>query len=427
MMKKNRACDGGGLRTHYSPIRRNNSTLTRFHSYINRIPNISKKCPNNNKTNTIIDKPILNNQKKNQTIVYESINCQYLKHPLEKISYNYKYDINLEASEKDKLNKSFSRINPNYMQDKLKLLEQQTINDKVQHITNLQRFAIKSLSLQKIKNPSQKEILQKRNELSYNPLLSYVDKHPLQTKTLNNYYYNEKLIRRNNINLYNKPRKAIEDYFHKCQYQFPELLTMNNITHTKPNYIFPEKEKKRFELEIKDEICKNYEKMKNKKRKKYIEDKINKKILNKIDSEYANILQKQKESEKNKQKDMIIDNDILNSYNKYVKSHLHDGEREFLKSIREKMDEEDKNRKNLEKVEKMKVLENFKEWNDMSKKIDEKKKIERLKEKRIWRNYSENFEIQYNKYKKLNNNNNNTDCRIKRIQYIRGKIQNNIN
>ena len=68
--------------------------------------------------------------------------------------------------------------------------------------------------------------------------------------------------------------------------------------------------------------------------------------MNKIDSEYANILQKQKESEKNKQKDMIIDNDILNSYNKYVKSHLHDGEREFLKSIREKMDEEDKNRRN---------------------------------------------------------------------------------
>ena len=66
-------------------------------------------------------------------------------------------------------------MNPFYFQDKIQLIEKDNINAKIKNRTYLQREAIRNLSLHKIKNPSQKEKLQKLNEYSMNTLALATD------------------------------------------------------------------------------------------------------------------------------------------------------------------------------------------------------------------------------------------------------------
>ena len=389
------------LRTHYSPIKRKKNTLTHYKSYKSYLNN----CSYNNKNNLDINRNPLYTEiipSKNKTPYKTQINgC--VNYPNYNYNYHYrKNNLNLNISEKEKLNKSFNRINPFYFQDKVQLIEKEKINEKVKNRILLQREAIKNLSLNKLKNPSEKEKLQKINEFSNNPMISYESKPPFQIKTLNNYYYNEYLTK-NNINLYTKPRKEIEDYYNKCQYQTPISIDNGNIIHTKPNYIFPNYEKnKEIGQKVKEELDKQVKNKNIKNRRRYIEDKKNRKIMNKIYNDYESFLKKKEKEEKlNKEKEMIIDNNLLENYKRYEKKHLHDGEKEYMDKIKNKIEEEDYQRKCEEKQEKLKTIKNLREWSEINKKIKENKKKEKVRENIIWRNYSEVFLIKCKHGKEL--------------------------
>lgn len=383
------------LRTHYSPIKRKRNTLTHYKScksYLNNDTyNLKKKL--NINTNHLYTEII---PVKNKTS-YKTLFNEYTNYP--NCNYNYHYknnNINLKISEKEKLNKSFNRVNPYYFQDKVQLLEKDKINEKVKNRIYLQREAIKQLSLNKLKYPSEKEKLQKINEFSQNPMISYDSKPPFQVKTLNNYYFNEYLTKKNNnINLYIKPRKEIEDYYNKCQYQTPINFDNGNIIHTKPNYIFPNYEKnKKNGQKMREELDKQIENKINKKRKKNNEDEKNRRYMDAIYGEYEIFLKKKEREEKlNKEKEIIIDNNLLKNYKIYEKNNLHDGEKEYMNKIKKKMDEEDFQKKLEEKQEKLKTMKNLREWSEINKKIKENKNKEKNREKIIWRNYSEIYII----------------------------------
>ena len=383
------------LRTHYSPIRRNKNYINNYQSYT------KNKCYDNKKSlniNTnLISTEIYPSKNKtpNKILVNKSSNFPYN-------NYHYKKkNINLGVSEKDDLNNSFSKINPYYFQDKVQSIEKDQINNKVKNRIHLQREAIKQLSLHKIRHPSQKEKLQKINEFSSNPMVSYENKHPFYKKTLDKYYYNENLIKKN-LNLYDKPRKEIEDYYNICQYQTPANINIDSITHTKPNYIYPNYGKNKNDKKIKEELDKQVENKINKKRNKFIEEKTNGIFINKMYNDYEVFLKnKEKEEKLNKQKEINIDNDILDNYKQYEKKHLHDGEKDYMIRIRKKMEEEDFQRKYEEKHEKLKTMKNLREWCEINEKIKENKNNENIREKRIWKNYSEIYIIKCRHGKEL--------------------------
>lgn len=379
------------LRTHYSPINRKNSNLTHYKSCKSYYNN---PCYNHKKALNINTNPLYTEifPSKN-TSPYKTLCNECINYPYNNYHYQKK-NINLDISEKEKLNNSFNRINPFYFKDKVDLIEKEKTNEKVKNQILIQREAIKQLSINKLKNPSEKEKLQKINELSENPMLSYESKPPFQIKTLNNYYYNEHLIK-NNLNLYSKPRKEIEDYFNRCQYQFPTNISAGSITHTKGNYIYPNYNKNNYCTNIiKEELDKQVECKNNKKRKKYIEDEKNRKIMNKVYNDYEMFLKtKEKEEKLKKEKEIMIDNNLLEYYKNYEKKYFNDGEKEYMKNINKKMEEEDLQKKYEEKQEKLKTMKNLREWNEINRKIQEKKKNEKSKEKKIWRNYSEAYMI----------------------------------
>lgn len=380
--------NGNNLRTHYSLLRKNKKIPTEYNQLDNNI------YSNNQHSNINYNNYITSYQNQNRTPNKFILTKSYYNPD----NYHYaKNNININVSEKEKLNKSFNKINPYYFQDKIQSIEKDNINTKIKNRIYLQREAIRNLSLHKIKNPSQKEKLQKLNEYSTNPLVSYNTKTPLQQKTLKNYYYNENIIKSNNLNIYNKPRKEIEDYYNKCQYNPQVTMNMDPVIHTKPNFIYPEYEKNRIGNEIKVELNKQLglkNKNRNKNKRNNYSAKSNGVIEKEVNIDYELYLKtKEMEDKKDKQKEMLIDNDILNDYKQYQKKHLHDGEKNYFERMRKKMKEEDLQKKNEEKEEKLKTIKNLREWYDINQKINEKKENDKNKEKVIWRNYSEIYEV----------------------------------
>ena len=372
------------LRTHYSPIKRNRNCLTRNNSYG------YKKYRDNNEYLPINTNPNLQE--------YSSINKPNINKFINDPCLNYHYkkkNFNINISEKEKLNKSFNKVYPYFFQDKVQLLEKEKINEKIKNRIHLQREAMKQLSLNKIKHPSEKEKLQRINEFGKNPMISYKKKHPFQIKTLNNYYYKEVLINKNNLNIYNKPRKEIQDYYNKCQYQPCSNFASTSIIHTKGNYIFPNYEKnKKIGKKIKEELDKQVENKKNLEKIRDFEENNCRKILSKIYNDYDNFLKKkQKEEQFNKEKEIIIDNNLLENYKQYINKHLHDGEKELQEYTLKKMADEDIQKKFEEKQEKLKTMKNLREWSEMNKKLKNDIKNENNREKKIWRNYSEFYII----------------------------------
>ena len=235
------------LRTHYAPLKRSKYYHIKNDKCFNKSRDKSRK-------ELIIDKPIINDKYsyyKYKTpiklVINESRNNKYF-------NFDYENTSDLNMLKKEKLNKSFNKVHPYYFQDKIQLKEKETINQKIKNRMLIQREAFKQLTLYKVKNPSKKEVLQKINELSYNPLLAYEPKSPALKKTIANYYYNDNIIKNNDVNIFNKPRKEIEEYYNKCQYQIPSLYESDTTIHTKAKYIFPDIEKNKFEKQIKEEI-----------------------------------------------------------------------------------------------------------------------------------------------------------------------------
>jgi hypothetical protein len=283
-------------------------------------------------------------------------------------------------------------------------MKKEKIDKKVKDRMHIQREALKQLTLYKIKNPSKKEVLQKINELSINPLLAHEPKPPLYLKTIENYYYNDNIIKKNDINIFNKPRKEIDEYYNKCQYQIPTTYDSDTIIHTKSKYIFPRLEKIKFENQIKEEIMKQRNKKYKKEERKY-EDVNNGKLKNKIYNEFDTFVKRKEKYQKlSKEKEIILDNNLLTEYNQYVKSHLNDGKKVAYNNIRMKMEKEDLQEDLKKEQEKNRTRKILNDWDNIYKKAKDKRNNEKIKEKKMWRNYSETFEINYNPKTKLAKN-----------------------
>lgn len=390
------------LRTHYAPLKRSKHYF----------PKTNDDC--NNKSQNFYKKELKLFQSPcyNKTIQlrYKTPNNYVYKESRNKefMNLDYKKNTDLNLLKKEKLNKSFNTIHPFYFQDKIQLMKKEKIEKKVKDRMHIQREALKQLSLYKIKNPSKKEVLQKINELSINPLLAHEPKPPLYLKTIENYYYNDNIIKKNDINIFNKPRKEIEAYYNKCQYQIPSTLNSDATIHTKAKYIFPIEEKNKFEKHIKEELMKQRKKMYQLRENRI--DEINRgKIRNKLYNDLnIYIKNNEKQLKLNKEKEIILDNNILNEYNRYIKTHLNDGKKDGYNNIIKKMEKEDLKEKNEKNQEKMREKQILKDWNNMYKKTKLRRKDEKNKEKKMWRNYSETFEINY---KNKNNFKTHLQCR----------------
>ena len=384
------------LRTHYAPLKRskyyfkkNNNDFSNKTQELCKIELKTDNSPNYNKSIQLRYKTPIKN------LFNKSKNSKYL-------NLNYIKNTDVNSINKEKLSKSFNKIHPFYFQDKIQLMEKEKIDNKIKSRMHIQREALKQLSLYKMRNPPKKEVLQKLNELSINPLLSYEPKSPLYKRTIENYYYNDDIIKNNDVNIFNKPRKEIDEYYKKCQYQIPNFYDSDNIIHTKAKYIFPILEKKKFEQQIKEEIIKNRNK-KYKRDERKIEDIKDGKIKYNLYDEFNIFLNNKEKFQKlSKEKEIILDNNLLTEYNQYVKNHLNDGEKDAYKNIRKKMETEDLKEDLEKKEEKIRTRKILNDWNNLSKNIKNKRNDERIKEKKMWRNYTETFEINYNPKNKLN-------------------------
>ena len=386
------------LRTHYAPLKRSKYYFSKNNNdCTNKSQNLVKKelklsqSPSYNKTIQLRYKT------PNNYAFKESRNKEFL-------NLDYKKNTDLNLLKKEKLNKSFNKIHPFYFQDKIQLIKKEKIDKKVKDRMHIQREALKQLTLYKIKNPSKKEVLQKINELSINPLLEYEPKPPLYLKTIENYYYNDDIIKKNDINIFNKPRKEIDEYYNKCQYQIPTTYDSDTIIHTKSKYIYPNLEKMKFENQIKEEIIRQRNKKYKMKERKY-EDVKNGKLKTKIYNEFDTFLKNKEKYQKfSKEKEIILDNNLLTEYNQYIKNHINDGKKDAYNNIRIKMEKEDLQENLEKKQEKNRTKKILNDWDNIYKKVKDKRNNEKIKEKKMWRNYSETFEINYNNKTKLAKN-----------------------
>jgi len=388
------------LRTHYAPLKRSKYYNTSNNFYQNKSQD---KLNNELKIN-------IKHSNSNCNILYRYKTPNKVTEYRKSKFYDYECNNNQDLNElnKEKLTKSFNRIHPYYFQDRIQLIEKEKLNKKIKERMHAQRAALKQLTIYKINNPSKKELLQKINELSSNPLISHEPKPPLYKRTIDNYYYNDNIIRSKDINIFNKPRKAIEEYYNKCQYQIPSIYESDKTIHTKGKYINPIEVKNKYEKQVKEEIMKQRKKLYQLKENR--NDEINKgKIKNKLYNDLdIYIKNNEKQTKLNNEKEIILDNNILNEYNKYIKTHLNDGKKDGYNNIIKNMEKEDLKEKNEKNQEKMREKQILKDWNNMYKKTKLRRKDEKNKEKKMWRNYSETFEINY---KNKNNFKTHLQCR----------------
>ena len=95
-------------------------------------------------------------------------------------------------------------------------------------------------------------------------------------------------------------------------------------------------------------------------------------------------------------KKLFLDNNLLTEYNQYVKSHLNDGKKVAYNNITMKMEKEDLQEDLKKEQEKNRTRKILNDWDNIYKKAKDKRNNEKIKEKKMWRNYSETFEINYN-------------------------------
>jgi len=282
---------------------------------------------------------------------------------------------------KDILNKNFNKINPFYFQDKMNDLHKDNINNKIKDLEKMQKQALDKLSRYQIDNPTNKELLQKKNEYSINPLNSYTKEDPRFIRTQQAYDKKENFIN-NNKDLYeiDKPRKAINDYYNKCQYQVPVL---EEEYHVDPEY----------KKQVNNELKKQIEENRNNKKKKKEEELNDEKIANKRMNDYISFLNKKNQEEKKKNlEDFYRKNQALDNYKKAKEEEENKKRKMFEDEFKKKMKEEDDEMREKNRQKKLNDINKLQNWfeNFENKKYDKKKEEQEENEK--WRNYA----IEYN-------------------------------
>ena len=234
---------------------------------------IKKKKRNNslpNKTNKI---NISNKFSNNSNYKYACVNCYNNKIATQKLSEQ-------PLEQKVILNNTFNKMDPFYFQEKMKDIYKDKINHKIKELEKIQSQVLNNLAKYKLENPTNVEKLQNQNAKSINPMISHEREDPRIGKTLRAYDEKEKIINDNkNLYQFDKPRKAINDYYKKCVFQIPKI---------EQQYMMDPMYSKQISEELRKQI---EEKKINKKLKK--EEEINKeKISNKKIESYHQFLKK---------------------------------------------------------------------------------------------------------------------------------------
>ena len=372
--KKNKSIDYNQIKTmpsEYSIDTDNRNNITTFKKFpLTR--NYEKKNNQKKKRNSSVKDT---EDGKSKKYFYQLIckNCYNNK----KATKNLK---NQPLEQKYLLNKTFNKINPYYFQDKMNDLQKDNINNKIKELENLQKQVLDKLAKYQIDNPTSKERLQKKNEYSVNPFISYEKEDPRFIKTQQAYDQKENFINRNR-DLYqiDKPRKAIDDYYNKCLYQVPIL---EEEYHIDPEY------KKEVNNELKRQIEENE---KNRKKKK--DDDINdEKFANQQMNDYLEFLNKKNKKDKMKiYEDYAKKNLDLDKYRKLKEEEEKKKAQRFEDDIRKKMKEEDEKKKERERQKKLNDINKYQNWMEEFENEKNNKKKEEEKEKDKWNNYQIEF------------------------------------
>ena len=283
---------------------------------------------------------------------------------------------------KELLNKTFTKANPFFFQDKMNDVHKDKINKKIKELEKLQKQALDNLAKYKIQNPTNVEKLQKSNEFSINPLNSHEKEDPRLIKTQKNYDKKEDFINKNK-DLYNidKPRKAISDYFNKCLYKVPVIEEEYRVD---PEY----------KKEVNKELKKQIEENKNNKKKKKDEEIKEEKIANKKMNDYFEFLKKKKNDEKKKNlEEFYKRNKILDDYKKKKEEEDKKKEKKFDEEFRKKMKEEDDKIKENKRRKKIDDINKLQKWLGDFEKSKKDKKKEKEKEDNKWKNYAEEYSV----------------------------------
>ena len=286
-------------------------------------------------------------------------------------------DPNPVVSEKEKLTRSFTSASPFIFQENMMATTKAQIQDKVNQRIAIADRAFASLLDYKIKNRDKKQELQSKNQSTQSGIdWNVVD--PRYARLKRKYDLKEKLIDQNR-SMYNidQPRKAVEDYYNKVQYDVPLLEPENKLS---------EDYKRNFVNDLKRQI--------ELKKKKAVEDKKRDNYLSRLGFEQYNSYQSNKKIPPGyNYKGLCEENKKLEKYRrasqKKEKQDDVDDERRCL-NLFQKRCEDDENQKRLAKNKDNDMLRAWKKNRDVE---NRKKQYENLKEKGRWKNYSEEFII----------------------------------
>jgi len=242
-------------------------------------------------------------------------------------AYKQKMILNEQENDKDHLNKCFNNKNPYDFQDKMNLTHQEFINDKINQRNYLgEKVANELEQIKKI--PNEKDKLIYTNQYAVNEFCVDRDD-PRYEKIKNNYEHKEKIIEKykDKYNL-NNPRKEIQDYYNKTQYDVPLM---------EPEYKLSDECKKYYIQTLQNQINeKKQNKEKEEKEKIDYENKKNKQYLN-----YLKWYKKQENYNKMKQqKDLIENNEKLKMYKLNLKEEEEKNKKDYEKKLNDQIQRE---------------------------------------------------------------------------------------
>ena len=382
-----------------SPIRRNNNNLSKlekknktldipvnYNKFISKNKNKNKaNNQNNNKDKnkdnirkfSLPEKRRINKEEAKLKIKndYYCINC-----------YNRKLiPNNKEKNSIKNLNNSFD-VNCYHKTLELKRLDEDYINKKILKNQERQLMAFNLLKKEKDKNPkSITEKLQYINENEDNPFIGFNLQEYLYYKNKNkNEILNKTII--NNINSYKfeKPRKAVKDYYKNVQFQIPVLEKRFG-----PNDNYKNKYIETLKKQINDKEKAKKEMKKLKIKTEMEEDKVYNEFLEKLKKD-------EKEKKKLKQKIMYENNKNLEEFQKKrneekKKETIAGGDDKF-----KKYNENQKDYKYFINQQRINEINSLQKWiNENMKQKRKKIDIENRDDKK-WVDYNNKFNKSFN-------------------------------
>ena len=381
---------------HKGKIQRNNRTLTRLETNSSQTSILSKTLytitnyskSSNENLNTYQKTPIHRNSKSminNNNTTKNNNNFYYLicKNCFDKNKAikNLK-KIKNQGDKKDLLNKTFNQINPYIFQDEMNQENKNRIINKMKERENKINIVKNKLEYDKLNNPTAKEALQIKNENSIDPLNNQKNIDPRYEKTKKRYENKERLIlnNRDSYNI-NQPRKAIQDYYNKVQYEVPILeYSLGMSEECKQNYI----------NELKKQIKEKNDNLKREQNEQLLNEK-------KANKEYINYLKytfnKDNYDKYKKQKEFNEDNNKLIEFKKRKEEEEKNNRKIYEKKLNEQINKEIEQEyyDNLNK--RLDEIEQFNFWQKEAEKLKEKEKEKEKEDRKKWKNYEEEFEI----------------------------------